>query len=64
MNLGKPRQPQAYYAEYQCTGPGPTPKPASLVHQLTAAQSRQYMPRIFTAGPDHWNPEAEARNLP
>ena len=60
-----PGQPQAYYAEYQCTGPGTNPKArVPWSHQLTAARSSQYMPRIFLAGPDHWNPEAEARNLP
>jgi pectinesterase len=60
-----PGQPQAYYAEYQSTGPGANPKArAPWSHQLTAAQAARYMPRIFLAGPDHWNPEAEARNLP
>ncbi len=60
-----PGRPQAYYAEYQSTGPGAN-REARIPwsHQLTAAQARQYMPKIFLAGQDHWNPEAEARKLP
>jgi pectinesterase len=60
-----PGQPQAYYAEYESSGPGANPKArVGWSHQLTAAQARQYMPRSFLAGEDHWNPEAEARKLP
>ena len=60
-----PGQTQAYYAEYQSTGPGANPKARSpWSHQLTAAQAARYMPEVFLAGSDHWNPEAEARNLP
>ncbi len=57
--------PQAYYAEFQSTGPGANP--AARVpwsHQLTAREAAQYHPRVFLAGKDHWNPEAEAAKLP
>jgi pectinesterase len=60
-----PGQPQAYYAEYESTGPGANPNARiSWSHQLTAAQAARYMPKAFLAGADHWNPEAEARKLP
>jgi pectinesterase len=60
-----PGQPQAYYAEFESTGPGANPKARiSWSHQLTAAQATRYMPRIFLAGLDHWNPEFVARKLP
>jgi pectinesterase len=57
--------PQAWYAESNDTGPGANP--AARVpwsHQLTAVQAAQFMPKVFLAGHDHWNPEAEARKLP
>lgn len=57
--------PQAYYAEYKSTGPGANAKArVRWSHQLTAAEAERYMPRVFLAGADHWNPEAEARKLP
>jgi pectinesterase len=57
--------PQAYYAEYQNTGPGAdTSARVPWSHQLTAAQARQYLPKVFLAGKDAWNPEAAARKLP
>ena len=57
--------PQAYYAEFENTGPGAnTTARVSWSHQLTAAQARLYQPRVFLAGKDHWNPEAEAKKLP
>ncbi len=60
-----PGQPLAYYAEYESTGPGANPKARiSWSHQLTAAQAARYMPKVFLAGQDHWNPEGEARKLP
>jgi pectinesterase len=55
----------AYYAEFRSTGPGANPSArAPWSHQLTAAQARQYQPRVFLTGADHWNPEAEAQKLP
>jgi pectinesterase len=57
--------PQAYYAEFKNTGPGASVSArVPWSHQLTAAQAAQYMPKVFLAGADHWNPEAEARRLP
>lgn len=57
--------PQAYYAEYHSTGPGANA--AARVpwsHQLTAREAAQYHPRVFLAGTDRWDPEAEAAKLP
>ncbi len=57
--------PQAYYAEFGSKGPGANV--ASRVawsHQLTAREAAKYRPRVFLAGKDHWNPEAEAAKLP
>ena len=57
--------PQAYYAEYKNTGPGANPASRiSWSHELTAAQAAQYMPKVFLAGADHWNAEAQAAKLP
>jgi pectinesterase len=63
---GHPNEtPQAYYAEYKNTGPGANSSArVSWSHQLTAAQAAQYMPRVFLAGSDHWNPETAAAKLP
>jgi pectinesterase len=63
---GHPNEtPQAYYAEYKSTGPGANPSGrVPWSHQLTAAQAAHYMPNVFLAGADRWNPEAEARKLP
>ena len=60
-----PGTPEAYYAEYQSTGPGASP--ATRVpwsHQLTPPEAAQYQPRVFLAGTDHWNPVAAAAGLP
>jgi len=60
-----PGTPLAYYAEFHSTGPGADPTArVPWSHQLTAQQIRQYMPRVFLAGKDHWNPVAEAATLP
>ena len=57
--------PQAYYAEYKSTGPGANGAARiGWSHQLTAAQAAQYMPKVFLAGGDGWNPEVEAGKLP
>jgi pectinesterase len=60
-----PGTPQAFYAEFNSTGPGANPSARiSWSHQLTAQQARQFQPKVFLAGKDHWNPEAEAAKLP
>lgn len=60
-----PGTPQAYYAEFDSTGPGANPTArVPWSHQLTAKQAASYLPKVFLAGRDHWNPEAEARKLP
>jgi pectinesterase len=57
--------PQAYYAEYESTGPGANSAArVAWSHQLTAQQAAQYAPRVFLAGKDHWDPIAEAQKLP
>jgi pectinesterase len=60
-----PGTPQAWYAEFNSSGPGANP--AARVpwsHQLGAAEAEQFKPKIFLAGADHWDPEAEAAKLP
>jgi pectinesterase len=60
-----PGIPQAWYAEFNNTGPGANP--AARVpwsHQLTAAEADQFKPKVFLAGADHWDAEAEAARLP
>ena len=55
----------AYFAESNDTGPGASPATrVAWSHQLTAAEVKQYLPSTFLAGPDHWNPIAEAARLP
>jgi pectinesterase len=57
--------PQAYYAEFNSTGPGANP-PARVPwsHQLSAAEVEKFKPKVFLAGSDHWDAEAEAAKLP
>ena len=60
-----PGTPQAWYAEFNSTGPGANP--AARVpwsHQLNATEAEQFKPKAFLAGSDHWDPEAEAAKLP
>jgi pectinesterase len=55
----------AYYAESNSTGPGASPSTrVPWSHQLTEAEAKQYLPQTFLAGPDHWDPIAEAAKLP
>ncbi|CAN5509022.1 pectinesterase family protein [soil metagenome] len=55
----------AYYAESGNTGPGAaTTARVAWSHQLTAGQSKTFLPGDFLSGSDHWNPEAEAAKLP
>ena len=57
--------PQAYYAEFRSTGPGANRGArAAWSHQLTEKEAAQYAPRVFLAGKDHWNAEADAAKLP
>jgi len=54
----------AYYAESGSTGPGASPSTrVTWSHQLTPAQTTQYLPGAFLAGPDQWNPIAAATRL-
>ncbi|MGA2886915.1 MAG: pectinesterase family protein [Terracidiphilus sp.] len=60
-----PGDPQAFYAEFHSTGPGANPSArVPWSHQLDAKQAKQFQPRFFLAGSDHWNPKAEASKLP
>jgi pectinesterase len=55
----------AYYAEHQDSGPGANS--AARVpwsHQLSAKDAAQYMPKVFLAGKDHWDPVTAASELP
>jgi pectinesterase len=57
--------PLAYYAEFHSTGPGAIPAArVAWSHQLTAREAARYMPKVFLAGKDHWDPVAAAGNLP
>ena len=65
-NWGNPANERtAYYAESNSTGPGASPSTrAPWSHQLTPAETKQYLPQTFLAGPDHWDPIAAAAKLP
>ena len=53
--FGKPSLPLAYYAEYNSTGPGASPKTRETYsHQLTAAEAAAWDPKKFLAGWDGW----------
>jgi pectinesterase len=55
----------AYYAESNSKGDGASPSTrVPWSHQLTEAEAKQYLPQTFLAGPDHWDPIAEAVKLP
>ncbi len=59
------KTPRAYYAEFHSTGPGANPAArVAWSHQLTKSQAAQFMPRVFLAGKDHWDPIAVAARLP
>lgn len=60
MRFGQSTLETAYYAEYQSTGRGASPKtrePRS--HQLTGAEAQQWNPKKFLSGADGWNPFLE-----
>ena len=54
--------PLAYYAEFNSTGPGANPSCArSVVAPAYERRKREkFEPRVFLAGFDHWDAEAEA----
>ena len=57
--------PQAFYAEYENSGPGWRPKErVAWSHQLTAKEAAAFEPKRFLAGADGWDAEAEAAKLP
>jgi pectinesterase len=57
--------PQAFYAEFHSRGPGANPGArVPWSRQLAPREAEQFRPRIFLAGKDQWNPEAEAAKLP
>lgn len=54
-----------FYAERGSTGQGARiPSRLAGSHQLSAAQAAEFLPQMFLAGPDHWDPIAEAARLP
>ena len=60
-----PPPTNTFFAEYQSTGPGAsaaTRVPWS--HQLSAAEAKQFAPRVFLRGADRWDPVAAAARLP
>ena len=65
-NWGKEaNEKTAWFAEFANTGPGAaTSSRASWAHQLNAKEARQFEPKTFLAGSDHWNPIAAAAKLP
>jgi pectinesterase len=57
--------PNAFYAEFNSTGPGANPTTrVAWSHQLTRAEADKFKPKSFLSGSDQWDPEAEARKLP
>ena len=55
----------AYYAERDSIGPGAHAQSRLAgSHQLTAAEAALFATKKFLAGPDHWDPVAEAARLP
>jgi pectinesterase len=54
----------AYYAESSSTGLGASPTTrVPWSHQLTPSDAAQFLPDVFLAGSDHWNPIAAATVL-
>ena len=62
---GDPEPPQAWYAEYNNSGPGwqPTQRP-TWDHLLTAKEAAAFEPQNFLRGHDNWNPITTAAKLP
>ena len=62
---GDPEPPQAWYAEYNNSGPGWQPKQRpAWEHMLTAKEATAFEPQNFLKGSDHWNPITAAAKLP
>ena len=60
-----PGTPLAFYAEFNSTGPGANPSGrVPWSHQLSAPEAAKFQPKVFLAGSDHWDAEAEAAKLP
>ncbi|MGA9670678.1 MAG: pectinesterase family protein [Terracidiphilus sp.] len=58
-------EPLAFYAEFNSTGPGANPSARiAWSHQLTAKEAEQFKTKMFLAGADRWDAEAEATKLP
>ncbi len=57
--------PQAFYAQYDNSGPGWRPEAfVGWSHALNAKEAAAFEPKRFLAGADHWDAEAEAARLP
>jgi len=57
--------PEAFYAEYNNSGPGSQLKQrAPWSHELTAKEAAAFSAQNFLRGSDHWDPIAEAAKLP
>ena len=65
-NWGKTaNETTAYYAESGSTGLGASPTTrVPWSHQLTPTEAAKFLPAVFLAGPDHWNPVTEAARIP
>lgn len=65
-NWGKEsNEKTAWFAEFDNTGPGAaTASRVPWAHSLTAKEAMHFEPRVFLAGPDRWNPVADAARLP
>jgi pectinesterase len=65
-NWGKEtNEKTAWFGEYGNTGSGArTESRVSWAHLLTEKEARQFEPKAFLAGKDHWDPVAEAAKLP
>jgi pectinesterase len=60
-----PGTPLAFYAEFNSTGPGANQSArVPWSHQLGAAEAERFRSKVFLAGSDYWDAEAEAAKLP
>lgn len=65
-NWGKEaNEKTAWFGEFGNTGPGAqTAARVPWAHSLSERESRQFEPKVFLSGRDHWDPVAEAAKLP